>query len=99
MLKTNPDEILDLLYEEIHNYLVTQAGEDLGHDIIDINIETSDDGELTVEINLTLEIRAYSNLNAEELAEKAIAHGIKIADKVCPSAIVVRQHPKKNNPL
>jgi len=91
LLKIDPDEILDILYEEIHNFLVSQAGQDLSHDIIDINIETSDKGELTVEINLELEIQAFSNLNAEELAEKAIAHGIKIADKVCPSAIV-RQH-------
>jgi hypothetical protein len=94
LLKTDPDEILDLLYEEIHNFLIAQAGEDLGHDIIDINIETSDNGELTIEINLALEIRAFSTLNAKELAEKAIAHGIKIADKVCPSAITVGQHLK-----
>ncbi len=92
MFQTDPEDILDLLYEEIHKFLVSQVGEELDNDIIDINLETSDNKGLTVEISLALEIRAFSNLNVEELAEKAIAHGIKIADEVCPSFIKVDGH-------
>ena len=92
MSQTDPEEILDLLYEEIHKFLVSQVGEDLDHDIIDINLESQENEGLKIEISLDLRIRAFSDLNVEEIAEKAIAHGIKIADEVCPSFTKIHGH-------
>ena len=91
----DPEEILELLYDGIHRYLVTEAGEDLDQDLIDISLETLDSGELNIEIDLQLEIASYSNLNVQLLAEKALTHGIKIADEVCPPYIKIRGHLKK----
>lgn len=79
-----PEEILELLYVEIHKFLVEEAGEDLDQDLIDITLKTLDSGELNIEIDLQLEISSFSHLNVDLLAEKALAHGIKIADEVCP---------------
>ncbi|MHA1976095.1 MAG: hypothetical protein ACW98F_03515 [Candidatus Hodarchaeales archaeon] len=83
----NPDDLLDYLYEEIHNFLVNEAGEELGHDEIDITIETSENGELNIEFSIFLELTAYAKLNVEELTKKAIAYGGEIADKVCPPLV------------
>ena len=33
-----PEEILELLYSEIHKYLVAAAGEDFDQDLIDISL-------------------------------------------------------------
>ena len=85
-----PEDILELLHDEIHQFLIGEAGEFLDHDIIDISLETLESGELSVEIDLQIEITSYSNLNAELLAEKALAHGIKIADEVCPKYTKIR---------
>jgi len=91
----DPEEILELLYTEIHKYLVAAAGEDFDQDLIDISLETLDSGELNIEIDLQLEIASYSHLNVELLAEKALAHGIKIADEVCPAYTKIHGHLKK----
>ena len=90
-----PEEILELLYDEIHKFLVEEAGEFLDNDIIDISLETLESGELNIEIDLQLEITAYSHLNVDQLAEKAIAHGIKIADEVCPQFIKIHSRFQK----
>ena len=79
-----PEDILELLHDEIHQFLIKEAGEFLDHDMIDITLETLESGELSVVIDLQIEITSYSNLNVEILAEKALAHGIRIADEVCP---------------
>ncbi len=91
----NPDDLLDYLYEEIHNFLVTEAGEELGHDEIDISIETSEKGELNIEISLFLEVTAFSKLDVEELSKKAIAYGGVIADKVCPPLVKLHVSERK----
>jgi hypothetical protein len=83
----NPDDLLDYLYEEIHKFLVTEAGDELGHSEIDITLESSDKGELNIEISLFLEVTAFSKLDVEELSKKAIAYGGVIADKVCPPLV------------
>ncbi len=90
-----PEEILELLYDEIHKFLVEEAGEFLDQDLIDITLETLESGELNIEIDLHLEISSYSHLNVELLAEKALAHGIKIADEICPQYTKVRGNLQK----
>lgn len=91
----DPEEILELLYNEIHEYLVAEVGEDLDQDLIDITLKTLESGELNIEIDLQLEIASYSHLNVQLLAEKALSHGIKIADEVCPPHSKVRGHLQK----
>ena len=90
-----PEDILELIYEEIHKFLVEEAGENLDQDLIDITVETLESGELNIEIDLQLEIVSYSHLNVELLAEKALAHGIKIADEVCPQYTKIRGNIQK----
>ena len=91
----DPDEILELLYEEIHKFLIEEAGEELDQDIIDIALEISESGELSIELDLELEIASFSGLDVQQLAEKALAHGIKVADEVCPQYIKVHGHVQK----
>lgn len=91
----DPDEILELLYEEIHKFLIDKAGEDLDQDIIDITLETSESGELSIELDLQLEVASFSGLDVQSLAEKALAHGIKIADEVCPQYVKIHGHVQK----
>jgi hypothetical protein len=83
----NPDEILEYLYEEISQFLVTEAGEELENNEIDITLETIDKGEMNIEISLFLEVTAFSKLDVEELSKKAIAYGGMLADKVCPPLV------------
>jgi hypothetical protein len=91
----DPEEILELLYNEIHSFLVSEAGEDLDQDLIDITLETSESGELNIELDLQLEITSFSRLDVQLLAEKALAHGIKIADEVCPPYTKIHGHLQK----
>ena len=91
----DPEEILELLYNEIHKYLVAEAGEDLDQDQIDITLETLESGELNLELDLQLEITSFSHLDVQLLAEKALAHGIKIADEVCPPYTKIIGHLQK----
>ena len=84
---TNPDDLIDYLYEEIHRFLVEEAGEELGHDEIDISLTTAKNGEIHIEINIFLELAAYSNIDVEDLIKRAIDHGGELADKVCPALV------------
>ncbi len=80
----NPDDLLDHLYEEINNFVVKEAGEELGHYEIDISLDSDKKGEINIDISLELELIAYSQIDVEELTNRAIAYGGEIADKYCP---------------
>ena len=83
-----PDEIIDQLYVKIHQFLATKVGEDLNYDMIDINLEISDNRELVINIELYLELSPFSNYDVQKIAEEAIEHGIKAADQMCPPLII-----------
>ena len=91
----NPDDILDYLYEEIHKFVV-EAGEELGNIEIDINLESLDEGEMNIEINLFLEVTAFSKLDVGELSKKAIVYGGKLADEVCPPFVKFHVSERKS---
>ncbi len=82
------DEIIDQLYVNIHQFLSTKVGEDLSNDMIDINLELSDNEELVINIELYLELSPFSNHDVQKIAEEAVEHGIKAADQICPPLIV-----------
>lgn len=82
------DEILDQLYVRIQQFLEEKVGEDLDQDLIDISLETSENGELIVGIDLYLELSPFSNYDVQKIAEEAINHGIKAADLICPPFII-----------
>ncbi|UCG04472.1 MAG: DUF3194 domain-containing protein [Candidatus Heimdallarchaeota archaeon] len=84
------DEILDQLYSKIKQFLHTKVGEDLDQDLIDISLETTENGELIVNIDLYLELSPFSNFNVQEVAEEAVKHGIKEADQICPYVIKIQ---------
>ncbi len=82
------DEILDQLYLKINQFLQTKVGEDIDQDLIDISLETTENGELIIHIDLYLELSPFSNFNVQEVAEEAVKHGIKEADQIFPSYII-----------
>ncbi len=84
----NLDDIIEAVYSEIHHFLISKVGEDLDHDLIDINVELKDKEELFIEISLYLELSTFSNQEVQKIAEDAIKKGISTADQVCPSYIV-----------
>ncbi len=82
------DEILEQLYLKIQQFLVTQIGEDLDQDLIDISLETKGNGELIVNIDLYLELSPFSTYDVQKVAEEAVKHGIKEADHICPLYLI-----------
>ncbi|MHA2202251.1 MAG: DUF3194 domain-containing protein [Candidatus Hodarchaeales archaeon] len=88
MIANELDEILDQLYLKIKQYLQTKVGEDVDQDLIDISLETTENGELIIHIDLYLELSPFSNFNVQEIAEEAVKHGIEEADQICPSYII-----------
>ncbi|MFX0208770.1 MAG: DUF3194 domain-containing protein [Candidatus Hodarchaeota archaeon] len=82
------DEILDQLYIKIQQFLVTKVGEDLDQELIDINLETTENGELIVGIDLYLELSPFSSYDVQKIADEAVKHGIKEADQIFPSYII-----------
>ena len=83
------DELIDQIYTAIHDYLSSQAGEDLDLDLIDINLEITKDNVLNIELNLDLEVAAFSDIDVDELAKNALEQGIEVADKICPEFIKI----------
>ena len=88
------DEIIDQLYVKIHQFLTTKVGEDLSTDMIDINLEITNNEELMINIELYLELSPFSEYDVQKIAEEAVEHGIKAADQMCPPLIV---HIKSQN--
>lgn len=82
------EDILDQLYIKIQQFLTDKIGEDLNQDLIDISLETTEKGELIVNIELFLELSPFSKYNVQEIAEEAVKHGIKEADQLCPPFII-----------
>ncbi len=97
MSSLNPDDLLEYLYEEITTFLVKEAGEELGHNEIDITLKSTEKGEINIEISLVIELTAFSNINAEELSKKAISYAEVIADKHCPPLVKLQVSERKNS--
>lgn len=81
------DEIIDHLYIKIHQFLEAEVGEDLEEDLIDLSLETTENGELIININLYLELSPFSDYNIQKIAEEAVQQGIRTADQICPPFI------------
>lgn len=94
MVAEEIDEIIDQLYLSIHKFLVNKVGNDLGQDIIDINIETTENNEIKIEIDLYLELSPFSIYDVQTIAEDAIKRGIDAADRVLPEFVIKIQHKK-----
>ncbi|MFX0014641.1 MAG: DUF3194 domain-containing protein [Promethearchaeota archaeon] len=88
MTTDDMEDILDQLYIKIQQFLTDKIGEDLNQDLIDISLETTEKGELIVNIELFLELSPFSKYNVQEIAEEAVKHGIKEADQLCPPFII-----------
>lgn len=88
LIDNESDEILDQLYLRIQNFLYSKVGEDLDQDLIDISLETTENEELIINIDLYLELSPFTSFDVQEIAEEAVKHGIKEADQLCPSYVV-----------
>jgi hypothetical protein len=90
------EEIVEKIYSDVHHFLITNVGEDLDQDIIDINLEMKNE-ELFVEIYLYLELSTFSDQDVQKIAEAAIMSGINTADKICPPVIVQVHNSLQSN--
>ena len=88
LINNESDEILDQLYLRIKQFLNSKVGEDLDQDLIDISLETTENRELIVNIDLYLELSPFSSFDVQRIAEEAVKCGIEEADRLCPSFIV-----------
>lgn len=86
--------IIDQIYDKIHQYLVSKVGEGLNEDLIDINLEVTNDNEIKVDIELYLEVSPFSDQDVQKLANEAVEHGIKLTDQVLPKYIINIKHSK-----
>lgn len=82
------DEILDWLYVAIHQFLENKLRSELDQDLIDISIETDNQGELKIIIDLYLEISPFSKYDVQKVAEEAITHAGQLADKLIPNVVI-----------
>ena len=82
------EEIIDEIYSNIHHFLIAKVGEELEQDLIDIDIELTNEAEIVINIQLYIELATFSLEDVKKLAEEAIQRGIQTADKVCPDFIV-----------
>ena len=82
------EEIIDEIYSNIHHFLIAKVGEELEQDLIDIDIELTNEAEIVINIQLYIELATFSLEDVKKLAEEAIQRGIQTADKVCPDLIV-----------
>ncbi|MFW9778961.1 MAG: DUF3194 domain-containing protein [Candidatus Heimdallarchaeota archaeon] len=82
------DEILDLLYVTIHQFLENRLRSELDQDVIDISIETEPQGGLKVTIDLYLEISPFSKYDVEKVAEEALSRAGKLADEIIPNLVI-----------
>ena len=96
MTNNELDEILDQIYLKIKQFLSSKVGEDLDQDLIDISLETSENGELNINIDLYLELSPFSHFDVQKIAEEAVKYGIEEADQICPP-FVVKIQKKFNN--
>lgn len=88
LINNESDEILDRLYLKIKQFLYNKVGEDIDQDLIDIGLETTENGELLINIDLYLELSPFSSFNVQQVAEEAVKYGIKEADQIFPSYIL-----------
>lgn len=89
------EEIIELIYEAIHFYLVDKLGDDLDNDIIDINVNLDQNKELKVEIDLKTEVIPFSSHDIEKITKEAIEKGVLKADSLCESIIIDLKHKTK----
>ncbi|NHJ00648.1 MAG: DUF3194 domain-containing protein [Candidatus Heimdallarchaeota archaeon] len=82
------DRIIDQVYLEVHSFLQKKLGKKLDHDLIDINLELTDENEIIIEVELYVELSALSGLEVQKVAEEAIAHATKITDELLPKILV-----------
>jgi hypothetical protein len=88
------ESILDQIYDRIHQFLVSKAGEELNEDLIDISLEATNDGEIKVAIDLYLEVSPFSDQDVQKLANEAVEHGIKVTDQIIPEFIINIKYSK-----
>ncbi|MFW9856869.1 MAG: DUF3194 domain-containing protein [Candidatus Thorarchaeota archaeon] len=82
------DEVLDLLYVAIHQFLEKKLRSELDQDVIDISVEIENHGGLKVTIDLYLEISPFSKHDVKKVAEEALSHAGKLADEIIPNLVI-----------
>ena len=87
-MESDLDEVIDLVYIKIHNFLTARLDEDLNEDIIDIDIQHNEKGEIEINIDVSIEVLPFINENLDEIVEEAIRKGMNVADKHCPKFVI-----------
>lgn len=82
------DEIIDQVYLEVHGFLQRKLGTNLDHDLIDINIELTEENEINIEVEIYVELSTISDLEVQKVVEAAIAHAVEYTDDLLPKILV-----------
>lgn len=82
------DEIVDLIFTAIQNYIEAELKNNLNEDSISIDIEQNDLGEIEVGIEIYVESFPYNKIDLQNIVDQAILHGINVADQKCPNLVV-----------
>ncbi|MHA1972350.1 MAG: hypothetical protein ACTSW1_05120 [Candidatus Hodarchaeales archaeon] len=95
-MQDNFEEVIELVYQNIHKFITSKLGENLSEDDIAIDIEKDEKGEVHFSLELMVESLPYSRLDIQKIVDEAISIGKKIADEHCPSFLVKEKRVKKN---
>ena len=64
------EEIIEEVYSNIHHFLTAKVGEELEQDLIDIDIELTNEAEIVINIQLYIELTTFSLEDVQKLAEE-----------------------------
>lgn len=82
------DEVIDLIFTTIHNYIESKLKDKLNEDSISIDIDQNELGEVEVGIEIYVESFPYNKVDLQTIVDQAILQGISVADQKCPSLVV-----------
>ncbi len=82
------DEIVDQIYLEVHSFLQKKLGTKLDHDLIDINLELTEEDEINIEVEIYVELSTISDIEVQKVVEAAIAHAAEYTDDLLPKILV-----------
>ncbi|MHA1331085.1 MAG: hypothetical protein ACTSR2_08415 [Candidatus Hodarchaeales archaeon] len=85
-MENSLDEVIEIIFENIHKFLTSKLGDDLREDDIAIDIEKDEKGE----IHLSLEV-------TKKIVDEAISIGKRIADEYCPSLLTEKKSESNIN--
>ncbi|MHA1215490.1 MAG: hypothetical protein ACTSPG_09330 [Candidatus Hodarchaeales archaeon] len=96
-MENSLDEVIEIIFENIHKFLTSKLGDDLREDDIAIDIEKDEKGEIHLSLEVTIESLPYSGADIQKIVDEAISIGKRIADEYCPSLLTEKKSESNIN--